>query len=128
MLLPPTVACLLLLPLAAATLEDVGTPPPPAPRTVPLPTSVQTSWQDREVGGLITWGMNIPLANSAAKPTAKNHYLTTGVSMCSGCGWELQSLPPVRAPRRAAGAPVPPTTMQPCSFHHVGNSVGRSFK
>ena len=60
----------------------------------PMPTAVQTAWQERQLGGLITWGMNVPLANSTSKPRPGNPYKTTGVSMCSGCHWQLDSLPP----------------------------------
>ena len=60
----------------------------------PMPTTVQTAWQERQLGGLITWGMNVPLANSTSKPRPGNPYKTTGVSMCSGCHWQLDSLPP----------------------------------
>jgi hypothetical protein len=61
----------------------------------PTPTAVQTAWQERELGALITWGMNVPLANSSSKPRPGNHYKTTGVSMCSGCHWQIDSLPPL---------------------------------
>ena len=59
----------------------------------PLPTAVQTAWQERELGGLITWGMNVPLANSSSKLRHSSRP-TTGVAMCSGCSWQLDSLPP----------------------------------
>ena len=58
-----------------------------------LPTVVQTAWQERELGGLITWGMNVPLANSSSKLRHSSRP-TTGVAMCSGCSWQLDSLPP----------------------------------
>eukprot|EP01045_Picozoa_sp_COSAG04_P044680 COSAG04_NODE_15283_length_537_cov_0.776256_1_plen_70_part_10 len=38
--------------------------------------------------------MNVPLAESRARPTPGNPFKTTGVSMCSGCHWQLDSLPP----------------------------------
>jgi hypothetical protein len=81
--------------LAAAAPLQTHRPEEAATISSPIPTSVQTAWQERQMGGLITWGMNVPLANSSSKPRPGNPFKTTGVSMCSGCHWQLDSLPPI---------------------------------
>jgi alpha-L-fucosidase len=87
---------LLLLLIDAHQHAAAAAAPPPrgASAAKTTPTAAQTAWQERELGGLITWGMNVPLVNSSSKPRPGNLYQTTGVSMCSGCHWQLDSLPP----------------------------------
>ena len=60
---------------------------------VPVPTALQAKWMDEEIGGLITWGMNNPCTPQICPKDT--HWKTTGVSMCGGCHWELNAVPPV---------------------------------
>eukprot|EP01047_Picozoa_sp_COSAG01_P111262 COSAG01_NODE_40054_length_468_cov_1.062331_1_plen_97_part_01 len=82
---------LLLLLIDAHQHAAAAAAPPPrgASAAKTTPTAAQTAWQERELGGLITWGMNVPLVNSSSKPRPGNLYQTTGVSLCSGCHWQL---------------------------------------
>ena len=79
-----------------------GSPPPhsdPPPAAL-TPTGAQTSWQQRELGGLITWGMSNVLSNLTHAPCdwanrSKEGCKTSGPAMCSGCNWDLDALPPI---------------------------------
>lgn len=69
-----------------------------ATTAVPLPTSVQQQWMDFEIGGLVTWGMNRACSSTPGICKSGSSYRqTTGVKMCSGCNWALNSLPTVSA-------------------------------
>eukprot|EP01052_Picozoa_sp_SAG31_P034244 SAG31_NODE_3974_length_3703_cov_1.670089_2_plen_548_part_00 len=79
-------------------------PPPPKPTVVAAlpPTPVQRSWADRELGALVTWGVNNVIGRNASTQNcdwdnrSQLGCKSSGPAMCSGCDWDLPSLPAVR--------------------------------